>query len=201
MRYTREFQKESSECINGDNMQIIAGKYKGRKLKSLDTIDTRPTLTRIKESMFDMLGESVTNSVVLDLFAGSGALGIEALSRGADKVFFVDINKDAKKVIESNLKNVKEDYEIIINSFENALTMLNKRNIKFDLVLLDPPYKSDFGIKAIEMLDKLHLLSPNALICFESDSKNRLPNVEKSFKIYKVRDYGQKTVIILEYKV
>ena len=84
-------------------MQIITGKYRGRKLVSLDTKKTRPTLARVKESLFSMVDEKIAGATVLDLFAGSGALGIEALSRGAEKVYFVDNNVDAKKVIQTNL--------------------------------------------------------------------------------------------------
>ena len=91
-------------------MQVIAGKYKGRKLISIDSIKTRPMLARVKESIFAMIDEYIPNSTVLDLFAGSGALGLEAISRGAKKVYFVDLNKDIKKILDTNLRRVTEDY-------------------------------------------------------------------------------------------
>ena len=111
-------------------MQIITGKYRGRKLLSLETEKTRPTLARVKESLFSMVDEYISDKVVLDLFAGSGALGIEALSRNAKKVYFVDSNPDAKKVIETNLRNVKEDFSVEISDYVLALDKYAKTGVK-----------------------------------------------------------------------
>ena len=179
-------------------MQIITGKYKGRKLVSLDTEKTRPTLARVKESIFAFVRDEIENSIVLDLFAGSGAMGIEAISEGAKKVYFVDNNKDAKKIISKNLINVKEDYEIKIADYLDALKEFKNRNLLFDLVFLDPPYKSDYGEKAISMLKDLKLLKNNAIIVFEQTTENCLQNPLNGFIIEKSRKYGIVNVSILK---
>lgn len=180
-------------------MQVITGKYRGRKLISLDTEKTRPTLARVKESIFSMIDSYIDNSVVLDLFAGSGSLGIECVSRGAKKVYFVDANKDAKRILEKNLNNVKEDFEIVIEDYLVALTMFAKKGIKFDMVLLDPPYASDFGVVAINKLHELKLLNSGSLIIYEQEGKNLLQNFGDRYIIKKSKQYGIAGVVILEY--
>jgi len=180
-------------------MQVIAGKYKGRKLISLDTIDTRPTLARVKESMFAMIDEFIYDANVLDLFAGSGALGIECVSRGAKEVVFVDNNPQYKNILEKNLARVTEKYYIFNDNFNNALTNLSKKNSKFDIVFLDPPYNSDLGDQAINLLCHLKLLSKGAIIVYEQDSKKCLQNAPELFIIRKSKKYGLAQVTILEY--
>ena len=180
-------------------MQIITGKYKGRKLLSLDTDKTRPTLARVKESIFSMIQGDILGSVVLDLFAGSGAMGIEAISEGAEKVYFVDHNKDYKKVLDKNLDRVKEPYEILISDYEEALKLFSRQNLKFDLVFLDPPYDSNYGENAISLLRDLKLLKKDAIIVFEHTSKNCLQNPTNGFIIRKSKSYGLAQVTILKY--
>ena len=102
-------------------MQIITGKYRARKLIGVDAETTRPTLARVKESIFNLIQWEIDGAVVLDLFAGSGAFGAECISRNAKKVYFVDKEQKAINTIKTNTKNMKEDFEILKNSFENAL--------------------------------------------------------------------------------
>ena len=102
--YTQASQTELKECMNGEIMQVITGKFRGRKLETIQSDKTRPTLARVKESLFSMIDEYIPDSVVLDLFAGSGSLGIEALSRGAKKVYFVDNNSIAETIRNQNCK-------------------------------------------------------------------------------------------------
>jgi len=180
-------------------MQIITGKYKGRKLVSLETEKTRPTLARVKESIFAMIQRDIRNSIVLDLFAGSGAMGIEAISEGAEKVYFVDNNLDAKKILDKNLTNVKENFEINILDYIQALKTFNERKIQFNLVFLDPPYDSNFGEKAICLLRDLKLLKKDAIIVLEQTIKNCLQNPLKGFIIEKSKKYGIVNVTILRY--
>ena len=180
-------------------MQIITGKYKGRKLASLETEKTRPTLASVKESIFAMIQGEIQNALVLDLFAGSGAMGVEAISEGAKKVYFVDNNPLAKKVILKNLERVNEDYEIKISDYLDALKDFSNRNLKFNLVFLDPPYQSDFGEKAILNLKDLKLLEKDAIIVFEQESKNCLQNPPDGFIIEKSRRYGIVNVSILKH--
>lgn len=181
-------------------MQIITGKYRGRKLLSLETEKTRPTLARVKESLFSMVDEYISDKVVLDLFAGSGALGIEALSRNAKKVYFIDSNPDAKKIIETNLRNVKEDFSVEISDYVLALDKYAKTGVKFDIVFLDPPYKSDFGAKAIDLLAKKNLLNDGAIVCLEYEGVNHLQSFPECYIILKSKKYGIAGIVILEYR-
>ena len=180
-------------------MQVIAGKYKGRKLISIDSIKTRPMLARVKESIFAMIDEYIPNSTVLDLFAGSGALGLEAISRGAKKVYFVDLNKDIKKILDTNLRRVTEDYEILISDYVDTLNEFKRRGIKFDLILLSPPYKSSFGLDSLSRLASYNLLKPNAVVAYEFETKKLLPNIEEKYIIEKTRNYGTASFVLLKY--
>ena len=119
-------------------MNISTGRFKGRRLESVDSLSTRPTLARVKESLFCMLDGAIEGKTCLDLFAGSGALGIEAISRGAKKVVFVDSSRDALRVLNKNLRGMEEWAQVIENDFVSALAGL--RGVKFDVVFLDPPY-------------------------------------------------------------
>ena len=98
-------------------MQIITGKYRARKLVAVDSLETRPTLARVKESVFNLIADKIEGRVVLDLFAGSGSYGIECISRGAQSVFFVDQSEKAIKVIKTNTQRISEKFEIIKSSF------------------------------------------------------------------------------------
>jgi len=178
-------------------MQIITGKYKGRKLFSTSEESTKPTLARVKESLFCVIADEIENKVVLDLFAGSGALGIECISRGAQKVYFCDNNKSAILFLKKNLKNIKEDYAIIENDFFAAISGLNE---EIDLVFLDPPFSSDFGEKAIYLLVSKNKLKDGALIVFEHSTEKCLPSALKNCIIEKEKSYGSVSVSFIRYK-
>lgn len=181
-------------------MQVITGKYRARKLVSVKGDTTRPTLARVKESVFNLIQFYVVDSIVLDLFAGSGAFGVECISRGASKVYFVDREKEAINAIKINTKNMTEDFEIINKNYEDALVDMKNKNLKFDLVYLDPPYKSDYATKSLELLDKLCLLNNNATIVVEHEFQNDLQNVSDCYIIEKSKKYGIAFVDILKYK-
>ena len=124
-------------------MRVISGKLKGRKILGYDISGTRPTMDRVKESIFSMIQSYVNDSIVLDLFSGSGNYGIESISNGATQVYFNDYNIKCVKVIKDNLSTMNVlDYGIITNfDYKKALNYYHENNIKFDLVFLDPPYK------------------------------------------------------------
>lgn len=146
-------------------MRIISGKYRGKKLKEFELNTTKPTLDRVKESIFNLIQFDVLDAVVLDLFSGTGALGIEAISRGAKKTFLVDKNPQAIKIIKENLKGIEGDYQVLnLDYFD----FLKTNNTKFDIVLLDPPYKTDFGTNAIEYLINNNCLTEDGIIIFET---------------------------------
>ena len=180
-------------------MQVITGKFRGRKLKSVPTSETRPTLGRVKESIFDIINEYIPNSIVLDLFAGSGALGIECISRGAEQVVFVDNQKESLHTIKVNLKNDLSQAKLIKADYTDALHMLSKLNIKFNLVLLDPPFASDYTEKALYLLHKNNLLANGAIVMSEMSSKKVLQNYPQKYIIEKNKSYGTISVLILKY--
>ena len=171
-------------------MQIITGKYRARKLLGVDAETTRPTLARVKESIFNLIQGDIAGGVVLDLFAGSGAFGAECISRGAKKVYFVDHEKKAINTIKINTKNMTEDFEILNMGYEDALNKLCELDVKFDLVYLDPPYKSDFAVKSMNILAEKGLLSPNALVVVEHDLQNDLQNKPSCYIMKKSKKYG-----------
>ena len=131
-------------------MRVISGSARGTTLHSIDDINTRPTLDRVKESLFNIIQNQVEDAVVLDLFAGSGAIGIEFLSRGAEKVYFCDKSPKAVDMIKKNLDKTKlKDKATILNN--DYIDCIDKiKNIKFDIIFLDPPYKENFSKQAIK---------------------------------------------------
>jgi len=147
-------------------MRVVSGKYRGKKLKEFNLDTTRPTLDRVKESIFNLIQFDIFNSVVLDLFSGTGAFGVEAISRGAKKVYFIDSNSQAIKIINENLKGIEGDYVV---KQTDALLFLNG-NEKFDIVLLDPPYKTDLGVRAIDALINGNKLNDGGIIIFETSA-------------------------------
>lgn len=174
-------------------MRIVSGKYRGKVLKEFELLTTKPTTDRVKESIFNLIQFDVQGAVVLDLFAGTGALGIEAISRGAEEVVFVDENINAIKLIKENLKGIEGSFSVNHVDYE---TYLNSTERKFDIVLLDPPYKTNFGIRAIDLLIKNNLLKENAIIIFETSEENDFEIDIKGFEIKK-KKYGKIVVFKL----
>lgn len=166
-------------------MRVIAGKYRGKKLVEFNLPSTRPTLDRVKESIFNLIQFDIDGATVLDLFSGTGAFGIETISRGAASVVLVDNNPEAIKIIKQNLKTITGNYEV---KNVDALDYLKNCKTKFDLILLDPPYKTDLGTTAINLIVKNNLLKDNGIIIFETDKNHEFnfnnPNFEQTKKTY-----------------
>ena len=181
-------------------MQIITGKYRARKLIGVDAETTRPTLARVKESIFNLIQFDIAGSVVLDLFAGSGAFGAECISRGAEKVYFIDSNEKAIKTIKINTKNMTEDFEVIKSNHLDFLKLASNRNLKFDIVYLDPPYESDFAMQSINKLVDLSLLSDGATIIVEHKYSNDLKNLPECCIMKKSKKYGIAYVDVISYQ-
>ena len=134
-------------------MRIIAGKYKGKKLAEFELGSTRPTADMVREALFDKIGFYVEGGVFLDLFAGTGAVGLEAASRGAKAVYFVDKSKEAVSLIKRNLSAINlNNLNVYNNDFSLALGQFGKQNLEFDIIFLDPPYATDFAEVAIEKI-------------------------------------------------
>lgn len=174
-------------------MRIISGKYRGKKLKEFELDSTKPTLDRVKESIFNLIQFEVADAVVLDLFSGTGALGIEAISRGAKLTHLVELNKNALKIINENLKGIEGEYKVFNSDY---MQFLKSTNTCYDIVLLDPPYKSDYAIQTIDFLIKNNRLNNNAIIIFETSEDKEFNFEHNGFKVDK-KKYG--TVIV--YKI
>jgi 16S rRNA (guanine966-N2)-methyltransferase len=178
-------------------MRIIAGEARGRRLFAPDGDETRPTADRVKESLFNILGPKVTGASVLDLFAGSGALALEAISRGAAFAALVDASRDAIKVIERNIALVRaEDRTLLIRAdWREALLKLKGR--RFSLVFLDPPYRmQDVYPAAAAALKAQDLLEPGAVILMEYAAKSPL-SPPAGFEIFDERRYGDTSVALI----
>lgn len=176
-------------------VRVISGMARGLKLASLEGLETRPTLDRVKEALFSMLFDKCTDAVVLDLFAGSGALGIEALSRYAAKCIFVDLNPKAVEVIRSNLKKTpfSDKAKAILS---DSIEFLKKTEEKFDLVFLDPPYKAGLYDEALKIISERQLLNKGALVVAECDITHELNAT--GFEILKDKTYGKVRLYVLK---
>ncbi len=171
-------------------MRIIGGKYKGRALAEFDGKAVRPTADRVKESLFNILFLKIRGARALDLFSGSGALGLECLSREAAEVVFNDLSRDSLAILRKNMKALKieegKSVKVYNYDFKTCLGVLEG---KFDLVLIDPPYAGSFGEEALETIAKRGLLSEDGIAVFESDRKTEreFAGLEK----YDERKYGK----------
>lgn len=174
-------------------MRVISGKYKGIVLNGFNIDGTRPTMARVKESVFGSIQNKLKGSVVLDLFAGSGQLGIEALSNGASYSYFVDKSEICVKTIKENLKKINDNNNAVLNmDYKKALLSL-KGKIKFDIIFIDPPY-NDFLINdALNKIYEYDLLSDDGLIICEYENED-INN--ENYKIIKKKRYGNKNIII-----
>lgn len=163
-------------------MRIVAGRYKGRNLVTPKGNAVRPTTTRIKETYFNILQWEVPDARVLDLFAGSGALGIECLSRGSASVTFVDKSKDSIRSINENLTRITGDYRVLNCDYLSFLNGAGVRGEQYDIIFLDPPYSTNLGYIAIEKIFELNLLSENGVILFEHSSSTPFILTDKRYK-------------------
>lgn len=182
-------------------MRIIAGKYAKRNLHTLKSNATRPTSDKVKGSLFNTMGQFFDGGRVLDLYAGSGALGIEAVSRGYDTATLVDISGQACDVIRKNVALTKEPekFEVLRMRDTRALKIFQEKAEKFDLVFLDPPYAKEKIVKIMSLLLKNDLLNEKAWIVAETDEHTELPDVD-GFTMIKDHHLGRTKVKIYERK-
>jgi 16S rRNA (guanine966-N2)-methyltransferase len=153
-------------------MRVIAGKYRSRRLAAPEGMETRPTSDRLRETLFNVVAHQMDGSVWLDLFAGSGAVGIEALSRGAEMVYFVEASRRAAQTIRRNLESLKidEGFEVIEREAEVALRMLDAQAVACDFCFLDPPYrKMEDYEQVLGFLSQSRLLKPESTVIAEHD--------------------------------
>lgn len=181
-------------------MRVIAGTYGGRPLKSLEGENTRPTGDKLKETIFNIIGPYFKGGKVLDLYSGSGALGIEAVSRGMDYAVLVDRNREAIAVISENVEMTKEPFkfEVFNTAAESALHTLANRGEAFTLVFLDPPYAQQTIEQDIEKIIENKMLTDIALIVCELARDVKLPSDIKGLSVWDERAFGKKKVIIYQ---
>lgn len=174
-------------------MRIISGTYRSRKIDYPKSNNVRPSKDRVREAIFSILRNKIINSTVLDLFAGSGAYGLESLSNGAKYVYFNDVFKLSYQCIISNINLLKPSnlsYFLLNLDYKDALNYFYKNNVKFDIVFLDPPYKLDAYQYCLDFLFDNNLLNDDAYIIIECDSslKFYIKNEKFLMKQYKYKD-------------
>lgn len=180
-------------------MRVIAGTHKGRPLKTIAKYTTRPTSDKIKEALFQQIGPFFTGDNALDLYAGSGALGIEALSRGMERCVFVDKSPQAIQVIQKNAEHLKLENHVHIyrSDAKHILKILLNKEWQFQYIFLDPPYDAaDFSV-IIQQILKLNLLAKDGIIICEHASSHQLPDFSESLTVMKEKTYGSTTGITI----
>lgn len=173
-------------------MRVVAGSARSILLETPAGRDTRPTTDRIKETLFNMLQSYVPGATVLDLFAGSGGLGIEALSRGSDYACFVDMSREAVRCITGNVKRARfdEKSDILLMDYRNALLRLTGMGKRFDLVFIDPPYGKGLDYQALIALRESELLDDDALIVLETSIEQESFDFEAmGYEVNKIKTY------------
>ncbi len=182
-------------------MRIVAGKNKGNILKSPKGLSVRPTSEKVREALFDILGTSVKETCFLDLFAGTGAAGIEALSRGAKNVIFIEKEPKCIKIIKENLEKTGNSQNAIVYKIDSlsGLKLLAKKNYLLDYIFLDPPYNK--GLVNISLLEisKLSILRKNGLLIAQHYKKEKAMENLNNLKLFNQRRYGECYLSFYEY--
>ena len=183
-------------------MRIISGKARGTKLYTLEGKNTRPTLDRVKESLFNIIQSDLIEATVLDLFSGSGALGIESLSRGAKQAILCDNNYDSINIIKKNVEkcHFADNAKIIHKDYRQCLNGLKE---KFDIIFIDPPYERNIAVEAVKIIIENDILKKDGLIILETDDEQReIEQIEdiKNINIKDLRRYGRVKLLFLNRK-
>lgn len=183
-------------------MRVISGTLRGRELDGYNVLTTRPTMDRVKESMFASIQFDIENKLVLDLFCGSGSLGIEAISMGARECYFVDNNKEILSYLNKNINNlgIRTKTRVIDKDYRSALDYFKDNNISFDVILIDAPYKMMVIEEVISSVIEGKLLRDNGLLVAEY-SFDKLKDKYDNLHLIKSKKYGDKFVNIYRKKI
>ncbi len=174
-------------------MRVITGSAKGRKLITLEGEDIRPTSAKVKGAIFNSIQFDIEGRTVLDMFAGAGQLGIEALSRGAKKAVFVDLNRDSVRVINDNLTHCQlKDKATVFNG--DGLSYAKTSREKFDIIFIDPPYRNGLALKALSLA--VNVINEGGIIVCETDIKEELPESIGDFSVAKQDTYSKTKLTI-----
>ncbi len=179
-------------------MRIIAGEAKGRKLTTPKNQDVRPTVDRVKESIFNLISPYINDSVVVDLFAGTGSLGLEAISRGAAKVYFIDNSLSSISILKKNINitGFSEKSRIIHSHYGKALKNLPE---KADIFLIDPPYNKGYVMDCVEKISVNEAVSDGGILMIEHGNEEKVPEKFDGIKLIKRKRYGITEISILRY--
>lgn len=182
-------------------MRVVAGKAKGLPLKSVPGESTRPTTDKVKESVFNMIGPFFDGGNALDLFAGSGGLGIEALSRGIDKSIFIDKDGKAVETTRANLEKTRlsDQAEVYRNDAKRAIKILRKNEFQARLLFLDPPYQNAEAYGLMDFAAETGILTDDSIVVCEHDKGVELADRTKYFERYKHENYGGISISIYRY--
>ena len=181
-------------------MRIISGNARGTKLYTLEGLSTRPTLDRVKESMFNIIQQDIPEAIVLDLFAGCGAIGLEMVSRGAKQAVLCDNSKQAIKIIEKNIEKTHMEKQIQLYNRDYIDCLEKVKDKKFDLIYIDPPYQTDYIEKALQKIIEYDIITNNSKIILETDDEKRIIQEISNININIIdqRKYGRATLIFLK---
>ena len=172
-------------------MRIIAGEFKGRKLETPPNYEIRPTTEMVKEALFSILINDIYGSTFLDLFSGTGAVGIEACSRGAEKVFLVDKSRESISIIKKNINKIGCQDRVTVLASDYKLA-LDRIKTDVDIVFADPPYDEGYNLEILESLSERDVLSDNGIVIIEHSKRADLPDEFGIFERYKYKKYGKK---------
>lgn len=181
-------------------MRIVGGRFKGRRLAPVKGLHTRPTSDRVREAVFNILPRDFPFRTVLDLFAGTGAMGLEALSRGAEEATFVDSDAAAVSVIRKNLELCGEEARVIRKDAPSALKEFARKGEQFDLIIIDPPYSSDLAFQALKAIDQGGILSPGGVIVAEAAKRAPLEAEFSGLEAFDERRYGDTMVCFYRHR-
>lgn len=182
-------------------MRITSGNWRGKSLKTPKGLDIRPTADVVKQALFNIIAPKLNNAHVLDLFAGTGQLGLEALSRGAAHACFVDKGRQSLQILQENIKslNAENISEVLPLDFNDAMAGLGRRGDRFDVIIADPPYQANLYTQIMQNTVQYNLLKPDGLLVLEHDSADAL-SVAEGLELISQRKYGRRSLMILSAK-
>ena len=195
----RIIEEIMSNKANKGSFRIISGEYKGRKFEFMPSLDLRPTPDRLRETLFNWLGQSIDGKTCLDLFAGTGSLGLESLSRGADKIIFVEKNSNHLDKIKEYIESLKAKGDISV-IHDDVLTWLDETNDNFDLIFVDPPFYKDLAKKVLSKIRTNSLLANLGNIYLEVEKELDLSFLNGYWEVIKETKSGRKKYLLLKAK-
>ncbi len=176
-------------------MRVISGKYKGKKIEGFNIDGTRPTMDRVKESVFASIQNNIKGATCLDLFAGSGSLGIEALSNGAHSCYFVDSGSIAYQTLEKNVRWIEEEIYTYKMDYRKALQMFHEKRIQFDLIFLDPPYALHVLTDSLKKIEEYNLLKEDGFVICEYETER----IQTNYSCIKNKRYGSTYISVYKH--